>query len=77
MVYMSTIVLKKAEYEALKTRADAYDRFVFAMREDIFSPPPTRSRAKIFADFKKTGLYNKAFLASFARGLKRSPHFTA
>jgi len=38
---MSTIVLKKAEYEALKTRADAYDRFVFAMREDIFSQPPT------------------------------------
>ncbi len=73
---MSTVVLKKAEYEALKTRADAYDRFVFAMREDIFSPPPTRSRAKIISEFKKTGLYNKAFLASLSRGLKYSSHFT-
>ncbi len=74
---MSTIVLKKAEYEALKTRADAYERLVFAMREDIFSPPPARSRVKILSEFKKTGLYNKAFLASLSRGLKRSSHFTS
>lgn len=74
---MSTIVLKKAEYEALKTRAEAYDRFIFAMKEDIFSPPPTRSRTKIISELKKTGLYNKNFLASFSRGLKRSTHFTA
>ena len=72
---MSTIVLKKAEYEALKTRADAYDRFIFAMREDIFSQPPTLSRTKILSELKKTGHYNKAFLASLARGLKRSSHF--
>lgn len=76
MVGMSTIILKKTEYEALKSRADAYDRFVFAMREDIFSPPPTRSRAKILSDLKKTGLYNKAFIASISRGFKRSSHFT-
>ena len=77
MIRMSTIVLKKTEYEALKTRADAYERLVFAMREDIFSPPPTRSRAKIILELKKTGLYNKAFLASLGRGLKRSSHFTS
>lgn len=74
---MSTVVLKKAEYEELKTRASAYDRLVFAMREDIFSPPPTRSRAKILSEFKKTGRYNKAFIASLSRGLKRSVHFTS
>ena len=75
--FMSTIVLKKTEYEDLKTRADAYERLVFAMREDVFSPPPTRSRAKILSELKKTGCYNKAFLASLARGFKRSSHFTA
>lgn len=77
MTNMSTIVLKKTEYEALKTRANAYDRLVFAMREDIFSPPPTRSRAKILSELKKTGLYNKAFLASVSRGLNRSSRFTS
>lgn len=74
---MNTIVLKKAEYEALKHRADAYDRFIFAIRENVFSPPPTRSRAKILSEFKKTELYNRTFLGSLAKGLKRSSHFTS
>ena len=74
---MSTVVLKKAEYLELKTRANAYDRLVFAVREEIFSPPPTRSRAKILSEFKKTKRYNKKFLGSLARGLNRSSHFTA
>ncbi len=74
---MNTIILKKAEYEELKILADAYNGLVFAMRENIFSPPPTRSRAKIISEFKKIGLYNKAFLARLSRGLKRSSHFTS
>jgi len=77
MIRMSTVVLKKSEYEELKTRADAYDRLVFAMREDIFYPPPTRSRTKILSEFKKTGRYSRVFLASLASGLKRSSHFTS
>ena len=73
---MNTIVLKTAEYQELKTRADAYDRLVFAVREEIFSPPPTRNRAKIISELKKTKRYNNKFLESLARGLKRSSYFT-
>jgi hypothetical protein len=40
------------------------------------TPPPTRSRNKILADFRATGLYNKGFMKDLEDGLKRSDYFT-
>jgi hypothetical protein len=40
-----------------------------------FSPPATRSRAKLMTAFKKTGRYSKKFLADLAEGLKTSGYF--
>jgi hypothetical protein len=42
------------------------------MEENIFSPPPTKDVEKIIRAFKRTGIYNKEFLRSLKRGLRRS-----
>jgi Arc/MetJ-type ribon-helix-helix transcriptional regulator len=41
----------------------------------VFKSPPTRSAAKVLADFRKCGKYSKAFLKDLERGLKDSSYF--
>ena len=38
--------------------------------------PPERSRKKVLAAFRKTGLYSEEFLKDLERGMKRSNYFT-
>lgn len=73
---MSTVTIPKIEYDFLKKRAIAYERVLSATKDEIFSPPPTRSRKTILGALHNTGRYNKAFLASVAKGLRRSAYFT-
>lgn len=40
-----------------------------------FEQPPTRDPKQMIAELTKSGKYNKAFLASVARGLKQSEYF--
>jgi len=74
---MSTVTIPRIEYRGLKERAEAFDRIIPKEGKFAHLVPPIRSRAKIIEEFKKTGLYNKRFIESLDRGLKRSRYFTS
>ena len=46
-----------------------------ALEKDIFSPPPTHNAREILRSFSATKRYSKKFLASLAKGLRRSSYF--
>ena len=73
---MSKIILEKAEYQALKEKAERYDRITSTVEADFFAAPPVRSRKAVLAVLKKTNRYPKKFLDSLNRGLRRSSYFT-
>lgn len=73
---MNTVTLPKAEYLELKKRAAAYDIIINVVSQDLFASPPEKSAKKVLAEFKKIGLYSKAFLKDLASGLNRSNYFT-
>lgn len=72
---MSTITISKTQYEALKSRANAYERIAAAASKDLFSPPPTRDAKKIIREFRATKRYSETFLKSLEKGLSRSLYF--
>ncbi len=72
---MATITIPKIEYEVLRTKATLYEHIRKMMERDIFAPPPTKNTKEIVNAFTKTKRYNKAFLKSFEKGLKRSSYF--
>lgn len=72
---MVSVTISKEEYEELVNKAQRYDYLRQIMVEDIFSPPPTRSVKEVIKEFKATRKYNREFLDSLARGLKRSSYF--
>ncbi len=72
---MSQVTISKREYQKLLERAFRFEHLRQILEEDIFSSPPTRNIKTIIKDFRETGRYNKNFLDSLARGLKRSPYF--
>jgi phage protein D len=41
---MNTITLKKSDYEILRKKAEVYDTIIRVVEEDIFTPPPIKSR---------------------------------
>lgn len=73
---MSTVTLKKSEYEILKKKAEAYETIIRVVEQDIFSPPSIGSRKAILNEFKKTGNYSKEFLEDIGQAIKRSSFFT-
>jgi len=73
---MATVTLPKIEYLNLKKRAEAFDKMVGSINPSFLFIPTEKSRKKIISDFSKTRLYNKAFLKSLEKGLKRSSFFT-
>ena len=72
---MTKVTLPKIEYLSLKKRAEAFDRMIAGVNPDLFYVPMEKSRKKIISDFSKTRLYNKEFLKSLNKGLKRSSFF--
>ena len=74
---MSNVTIPKTEYEDLKERAVAYERMLEAAQGPFSLTPPEKSRRKIISAFKKVGKYNKNFITSLSKGLKRSNYFTA
>lgn len=74
---MSTVTIPKSEYQKLIETKIRYERLRTTMEDDLFSAPPVQKRRTVFEAFKNTGLYNKEFLTSLERGLKRSSHFRA
>lgn len=73
---MSTITLPKIEYLNLKKRAEAFDKVVSGINPNFFFVPVEKSRKKIISEFSKTKVYNKEFIKSLEKGLKRSSFFT-
>ena len=73
---MSTITLPRTEYINLKSRAEAFDKMVAEIQPSLLFAPTEKSRKKVITEFSKTKLYNKKFLESLNRGLKRSSFFT-
>ncbi len=72
---MVEVTIPKKEYQKLLDRAFRFEYLKQVLREDIFSPPPSRDTKEIIKEFQKTGRYTKKFIESLARGLKRSPYF--
>ena len=72
---MTTITIPKKEYQGLVERAFRYESIRQLMEGNLFSPPPTRDAKKIAREFRKTKLYNRSFLKSLEKGLKRSSYF--
>lgn len=79
MMNTNTVTIPKKEYKELVAERDflrmRYDYLRNAMKDDIFSPPPTKNASVIIKDFKATGKYNKKFLESLEKGFLRSSYF--
>jgi hypothetical protein len=73
---MNTITLKKSDYEILRKKAEVYDTIIRVVEEDIFTPPPIKSRKAILNELKKTDYYSKEFLEEIGQAIKRSSFFT-
>lgn len=74
---MSTVTISKKEYRELVGKKLRYDYLREVMKSDVFSTPPVRSRKAVLKAFVSTKKYNRKFLESLARGLKRSSYFGA
>ena len=72
---MATISIPKKEYHQLVEKALRYEYIRQLLKEDIFASPPTRNVKRIIGSFERTKLYNKKFLKSLEKGLKRSSYF--
>lgn len=74
-VRMSTVTIPKIEYEFLKQRATAYERVLSVAQDELYLPPPTRNRKEVLRVLRGTERYNRQFLASISKGLRRSSYF--
>ena len=74
---MATITISKKEYQELLEKKLKYEHLREVLAEDIFSPPPTKSKKTVLSVFKTTKRYNKKFLDGLEKGLKRSQYFKA
>ena len=72
---MQTVTISKKEYQELIEKKLRYEYLHQIIEEDIFSPPPTKDVNKIIKAFQETGLYNRKFIDSLEKGLKRSAYF--
>ena len=72
---MQTITIPKKEYNVLLVSKLKFDYLQQILKDDLFSPPPTQNIDAIITAFGETGKYNKAFINSLKRALKRSSYF--
>ena len=73
---MGTITISKKEYRELTEKKLRYEYLRRLIEEDVFSPPPTKSKKAVIVAFSKTNRYNEKFLKSLEKGLHHSSHFT-
>ncbi|OGD70859.1 hypothetical protein A3I18_01310 [Candidatus Campbellbacteria bacterium RIFCSPLOWO2_02_FULL_35_11] len=72
---MATITISKKEYRELIEKKLRYEYLHQIMEEDIFSSPPTKNIQEVVRGFKATKKYNRRFVNSLEKGLKRSACF--
>ncbi|MEK7098998.1 MAG: hypothetical protein AAB916_00590 [Patescibacteria group bacterium] len=74
---MPTVTIPKKEYQELVEKKLRYEHLRAVVEEEIFTPPPTRSRKTVMQALKGAKKYPQEFLKSVSRGLKRSSYFHA
>lgn len=74
---MSTITIPKKEYQDLLEKKMRYERLRQVLEEDIFTPPPTKSKKAVLSAFRAEKRYNNKFIQSLKKGLDRSSYFRA
>ena len=72
---MKTVTIPKKTYEELVEKKLRYDYLRQIMVADVFAPPSIRRTGEVVRQFRATKRYNKKFLESLERGLKRSSYF--
>jgi len=72
---MSNITIPKKEYQQLVEIKFRYENLRNFFVQDIFASPSIKKASDIIKEFKKTKLYNQAFINSLEKGLKRSSYF--
>ena len=72
---MTTITISKKEYEKLVEAKLRYDYLRQGIEDDLFCPPPTHNTREVVRQFTGIKKYNKEFLKSLEKGLRRSAHF--
>ena len=72
---MNTITIPKKEYRELIEKKLRYEHLRQVIEADIFAPPPMHNVQKIIGAFRATKKYNREFLRSLEKGLKRSSYF--
>ena len=71
---MQTVTIPRNEYNTLLASRMKFDYLRQILIDDFFSPPPTKNIEAITRAFDETGKYNKAFINSLKKGLKRSSY---
>lgn len=72
---MPTVTIPKKEYQELVEKKFRFEYLYEIMKEDIFIPPFIRNIKEILRAMSLTKRYNKKFLQSLEKGLKRSDYF--
>lgn len=72
---MNTVTISQNEYNDLLNAKIRFKYLRHLFEEDFMSPPSTKSIKDIIKAFKQTGKYNKEFINSIEKGLKRSTYF--
>lgn len=72
---MSTVTIPKKEYRKLVEVKFRYERLREAMEDDLFAPPPARSRGEIIKIFENGKKYSRKFTESLKKALERSSYF--
>jgi hypothetical protein len=72
---MATITISKKEYQNLVNTKLKFEYLRNILRNDFFSPPPTKNKKAVLEAFRSAEKYNKRFLKSLENGLSRSSYF--
>ena len=69
---MPSVSIPQKQYQELLDKSLRFEYLKLVLKEDIFSPPPTKDAHEIVGHFAATKRYSKNFLQSLKKGLTRS-----
>lgn len=72
---MTTITISKKQYKKLLDKELRLEYLFQILKDDIFSPPPTKNIGEVIGAFKATKKYNQPFIKALEKGLGRSSYF--
>ena len=72
---MSTVTISQKEYQELINAKLHVEYLRQVLQSDIFASPPTKKVGDVVRSFAATKKYNRKFLQSLEKGLRRSSYF--